>query len=402
MIFSLINDPIISADELDNYLANINQWAIQWKMVFNPDPTKQATEILFSSKRREIDHPELRFNNNLVKRVKEHKHLGLTLQPNLSFEKHVLEKMVKAKTNVGIIKHLNRFLPFKTLNQMYKSLVRSHLDYCDVIYHFPPILHPPPLGMSLHTLMEKIEKIQYQAGLAVVGAWQGTSRIKLYENLGWETLSDRRMSRRLLLLHKIKNKETPMYLQEKLPANRSRPVNLPHVFQDIRCRTDRYSYSFFPDAISNWNKIITTFENMPTFGVLKYHLISLVRPNLKSIFGLHDPVNLRYLFQLRMGLSHLRYHKKRHSFADTPSDMCLCNSGVEDVSHFLLFCPFYVSHRESLVSLVHEILVRNDLTIPQNPTDLYLYGHPSLSISDNKSILLATIKFIKSTNRFSL
>ena len=94
---------------------------------------------------------------------------------------------VKAKANIRIIKHLNRFLPFKTLNQMYISLVRSHLDYCDVIYHIPPILHQPPLGMTLHNLMEKI---QYQAGLAVVGAWQGTSRVKLYENLGWETLSD--------------------------------------------------------------------------------------------------------------------------------------------------------------------------------------------------------------------
>ena len=117
----------------------------------------------------------------------EHKHLGLILQPNLSFEKHLFEKMAKAKANIRIIKHLNRFLPFKTLNQMYISLVRSHLDYCDVIYHIPPILHQPPLGMTLHNLMEKI---QYQAGLAVVGAWQGTSRVKLYENLGWETLSD--------------------------------------------------------------------------------------------------------------------------------------------------------------------------------------------------------------------
>ena len=90
------------------------------------------------------------------------------------------------------------------------------------------------MGMTLHTLMEKIEKIQYQAGLALVGAWQGTSRVKLYENLGWESLSDRRMCRKLLQLHKIKNNKTPMYLQGKLPANRLRPVNLPYVFQDVR------------------------------------------------------------------------------------------------------------------------------------------------------------------------
>ena len=97
--------------------------------------------------------------------------------------------MVKANKNIGIIKHLNRFLLFKTQNQMYKALVRPHLDYCDIIYHIPPIVHHPPLGTSLNNLMGKIENIQYLAALAVTGAWQGSSRVKLYEELGWESLS---------------------------------------------------------------------------------------------------------------------------------------------------------------------------------------------------------------------
>ena len=121
--------------------------------------------------------------------MKEHKHLGLILEPNLLFERHLYEKMVKAKQNIGIIKHLNMFLPFKTLNQMYKALVRSHLDYCDIIYQIPSIIHNPPLGTSLNYLMEKVEKIQYQATLAVTGAWQGSNRVKVYEELGWEALS---------------------------------------------------------------------------------------------------------------------------------------------------------------------------------------------------------------------
>ena len=49
--------------------------------------------------------------------------------------------------------------------------------------------------MSLHDHMEMIEKIKYQAALAVTGAWQGISRVKLYEELGWESLSDHRISR---------------------------------------------------------------------------------------------------------------------------------------------------------------------------------------------------------------
>ena len=44
------------------------------------------------------------------------------------------------------MKHLNNLLPFKTLNQMYKSLVRPHLDYCDIIYHIPQIVRPLAQG----------------------------------------------------------------------------------------------------------------------------------------------------------------------------------------------------------------------------------------------------------------
>ena len=106
--------------------------------------------------------------------------------------------MKKAKKNVGILKHLPKFLPLKTLDQMYKDLVRSHLDYCDIIYHIQTHTNQPPLGVTLHSMMEKVERIQYQAALPISGAWHGSSRSKLYEELDWETLSDRRMCRRIL------------------------------------------------------------------------------------------------------------------------------------------------------------------------------------------------------------
>ena len=399
MLYSVVKDPIKSASDLNHDLEVIKQWAIQWKMAFNPDPNKQATEILFSCKKKPVVHPVLYFNGSQVARVNEHKHLGLILHPSLSFEKHLNEKIKKAKKNIGIIKYLNKFLPFKTLNQMYKALVRSHLDYCDVIYHIPPTIHKPPLGISLHDHMEKVEKVQYQAGLAVTGAWQGTDRVKLYEELGWESLSDRRMCKRVLQLHKIVDGKTPIYLHDKLPPNRNVIINLPNVFQHIRCRTDRYLKSFFPNATSTWNKIVSNYHHLPSFEGLKSHITSLIRPVIKSTFGVHDPSLLRYLFQLRLGLSQLRYHKKRHHFADTPSDKCLCKNGIEDTKHFFLVCPFYTTHREILTSSVDDILRKNNLNHVNNSSDLYLYGHPSLTLPDNKKIIVETLKYIKNTNR---
>ena len=47
-------------------------------MDFNPDPYKQAVEIIFSLKSNQIVHPSIYFNGMEVKTVNEHKHLGIT------------------------------------------------------------------------------------------------------------------------------------------------------------------------------------------------------------------------------------------------------------------------------------------------------------------------------------
>ena len=76
---------------------------------------------------------------------------------------------------------------------MYKALVRSDLDYFDIIYHIPSLSNQPSVGVSLNYLMEEVEKNQYQAALAITGAWQGSRRSLIYEEIGWKSFSDRRM-----------------------------------------------------------------------------------------------------------------------------------------------------------------------------------------------------------------
>ena len=208
-----------------------------------------------------------------------------------------------------MLEYLSNFLPLKTLDQMYKALLRSHLYYCDIIYHIPSIIHQPPLGVTLHSLMMKVERIQYQAAPAITGAWQGLSRSKIYEELGWESLSDRRKCRRVLQVHKIINNNSLSYLKDKLPPN-SREMfsgNIRTTFHEIICNTNRYMNSFFPEAIASWNILMEIFnyKEVPSIGILKKNILFLIRPDSKSFFNIFDPVDLRYLFQLRVLLSPL-------------------------------------------------------------------------------------------------
>ena len=53
-LFSVAHDTQTSANDLNKDLKIINNWAFRWKMNFNPDPTKQTHEVIFSCKAKEI------------------------------------------------------------------------------------------------------------------------------------------------------------------------------------------------------------------------------------------------------------------------------------------------------------------------------------------------------------
>ena len=252
--------------------------------------------------------------------------------------------------------------------------------------------------------MAKIESVQYQAALAITGTWQGTSRIKLYNELGLESLSDRRSLNRIIQLFKIKNTLTPAFLRNKLPSLsiQDNPHANPNIFNAIIARTQRYKGTFFPNTIPLWNNTIGNILGNITKNSIKSHVLKIIRPIPKSIYGIHDPFGLHYLFQLRTGFSPLRSHKFRHRFLDTPTDICICNQGIEDTSHFLFACLQFAIHRVDLAVETTNILRQNNLLNLANNVDLYLYGHPNLTVNDNRQVLLSTIKYIKNSQRFSL
>ena len=76
-IFSVVFDASSTATTLNNDLLKIQQWAYQWKMSFNPDPSKQAHEVIFSEKHSKPNHPYLFFNQQQVLKVSNQKHLGI-------------------------------------------------------------------------------------------------------------------------------------------------------------------------------------------------------------------------------------------------------------------------------------------------------------------------------------
>ena len=96
-LFSVVKNVDASNIDLNNDLKKIGEWAFQWKMSFNPDPTKQAQELIFSRKVQTTNHPPLFFNENVVLKTAFQKHLGMFLDSKLNFSEHL--KTIFQKTN---------------------------------------------------------------------------------------------------------------------------------------------------------------------------------------------------------------------------------------------------------------------------------------------------------------
>ena len=122
---------------MNHNLELIKQWANDWRMSFNPDPQKQAAELLFSMKRIVIDHPVVLFNDIPMEKVNERKHLEIILESKYSLSAHIKSAISKTRKGIGLRKYLSQYLPRHTLNELYKLHVRPHLEHGDVIYHMP-------------------------------------------------------------------------------------------------------------------------------------------------------------------------------------------------------------------------------------------------------------------------
>ena len=234
-LFTIVKDKNESVNTLNNDLMLISKWVYNWKMLFNPDTSKPAQEVLFSRKKQVQIHPTISLNNIQVERVPYQKHLGLILDEKLNSKQHIVSAISKVNKGISIIKKLRYSLPRKSLITIYKAFLRPLIDYGDIIYDQP----------QNDSFSEKLESIQYKAALAITGAIQGTLCDKIYQELGLESLKSRRWYKRLSLMFKIMKEEASIYLINLIPkceqTIRTRNNRIPV----YRCRTESFKLSFF-------------------------------------------------------------------------------------------------------------------------------------------------------------
>ena len=106
-------------------------------MSFNLDVSKQAQEVIFSRKKKIDNHPDIFFNNLPINRKSTQKHLGLLLDEKINFSEHINEKIKKMTRSINLLRKLYLTVPRSSLLIIYKSFIKPHLDYGDIVYDQP-------------------------------------------------------------------------------------------------------------------------------------------------------------------------------------------------------------------------------------------------------------------------
>ena len=152
---------------------------------------------------------------------------------------------------------------------------------------------------------------------------------------------------------------------------------------NIPSRTNKFQYCVFPHSVNASGKLSKFLTGSLSLSVFKNRYLQFFSVSLNSIYKIHNPVGLKYLTRLRVGLSHLKSHKFLHNFNDTLNQFCACDKkSIESTEHYLLFCPLYCPMRDQLfLDLQNEISI-----IPFQKaflTRFLSYGNESYSVHIN-------------------
>ena len=160
--------------------------------------------------------------------------------------------LCKINKTIGLTRKLQNLLPRTVLITLHKAFVRPNLDYGDIIYDH---VH----NASFH---QKLESLQYNVCLAITGAIHGSSRERIYQELGFESLQQHPWYRKLCSFYKVFKNESPHYLFNIIPIRNPAYSTRNHVNIPLfKTNQNFFKNSFFSSTIIEWNNLDPNLKN---------------------------------------------------------------------------------------------------------------------------------------------
>jgi hypothetical protein len=206
-------------------------------------------------------------NNSNIERVDHAKSLGVTIGKNLNWSLHVKNVCKKVSSSIGALKRARPFVSEHTAEQIYKTLILPHFDYCSTVW-----------GGIDQYLVDKLQKLQNRAARVITRTSYETRSTKLLSELNWDKLATRRHKQKATLMFKTRRGLAPNYLQtmfeSKIKSHKLR--NSENALLLPKLRTEYMKKAFCYSGARLWNALPSTAR--------KAKSISQFRENIEGFF----------------------------------------------------------------------------------------------------------------------
>ena len=233
---------------LQKDLTELVNWSKTWGMAFNI--AKCSILSLTNATKNKISYT-YEMDDQALTTIKSTPYLGVTISRKLQWTEHIDATVFAANRMLGFLRRTLGRCPENIKEKAYKATVRPKLEYCSSVW-----------DPHHQTDIEKIEKVQKRAARFVKNiphrrSGPQPSVTAIVEDLGWETLQNRRLNNQLTLLYKTVNNQIEIPAEYHPVPNNTRESRRCHNHQFTRLQSDInvHKYSFIPRTITDWNKL---------------------------------------------------------------------------------------------------------------------------------------------------
>ena len=256
--------------KLQQDIESIGRWERDWLMEFNPSKCQILT-IPASTKPSLYSYS---LHGTTLERPPDGciKYLGVTIQSDLKWTKHIDQISAKASHTLGLIRRNVRVHDRDVRERAYKTLVRPQVEFASSVWDPPRNTGPSALRQS--SLAHQVEMVQRRSARFVCSRYLNTSSVtSMLQELSWATPEERHRHSRLCMLYQVVHGLVALPYQNYLIPSHSRTRGHDQRFLSIRSRINCFRDSFFPRTIPEWNALSQDLVGVDTLDQFKTGLI---------------------------------------------------------------------------------------------------------------------------------
>jgi len=242
-------------EDFQHDLDNLCHWADTWQMAFNSGKCKV---LHIGSRNPGFDYS---MQGDTLEAVVSEKDLGVTVDHQLKFDQHIENQVNKANKILGLIRRSFNFMDKDILTNLYKTLVRPHLEYCHAVTY-----------PQFERQWKSIESVQHRA-TKLLSELRNLPYEQRLQRLDLPSMRYRFVRGDMIEVYKYTHH---LYLTDHppLPPAATDQSTRGHSFKlsKIRCNTTQRQKFFAPRIVNLWNSLTEDIVTSPTINTFKNRL----------------------------------------------------------------------------------------------------------------------------------